>query len=153
VVGYLRTTQVASWSIGKHRDARRASIIRSAFHGGDAQPRSRGRIGIEFTYLNFSIDARSTLTRLARGGDETEEDFYHQSMPLPTIGLKAYRRLNKNLLFQAEVERKLDQPLELAAQRRRPGVGVAKRYRGSCEIVLFQPFVVRSGSADDRILR
>jgi hypothetical protein len=152
VVGYLRTTQVASWSIAKHRDARRASIIRSAFHGGDAQPRSRGGIGIEFTYLNFSIDGRSTLTRLAPGGDETEEDFYHQSMPLRTIGLKAYRRLNKNLLFQAEVEGNW---INRWNSLRNEGGPVWASQNGieTRETVLFQAFVVRSGSAEDRILR
>ncbi len=64
----------------------------------------RGRIGIEFTYLDFSINGGSTPTKLTPGGEETKEDFYHQSMPLPTIGLEAYRQLSKNFLFQAEVE-------------------------------------------------
>jgi hypothetical protein len=64
----------------------------------------RGRIGIEFTYLDFSINGGSTPTKLTPGGEETKEDFYHQSMPLPTIGLEAYRRLSENFLFQTEVE-------------------------------------------------
>ena len=63
----------------------------------------RGRIGIEYTYLNFEINGGSTPTKLAPGGEETAEDFYHQSMPLPTIGLEAWRRLTDDLLFQAEV--------------------------------------------------
>jgi len=42
----------------------------------------RGRIGIEFTYLNFSINGGSTPTKLTPGSEETKEDFYHQSMPL-----------------------------------------------------------------------
>jgi hypothetical protein len=64
----------------------------------------RGRIGLEFTYLNFSINGGSSPTKLRPGGEETKEDFYHQSMPLPTVGLDAYRRLTEQLFLQAEVE-------------------------------------------------
>jgi hypothetical protein len=64
----------------------------------------RGRIGLEFTYLNFSINGGTTPTVLRPGGEETKEDFYHQSMPLPTVGVEAYRQLSENFLFQAEVE-------------------------------------------------
>src|SRR5262249_34398192 len=64
----------------------------------------RGRIGIEYTYLYYVINGGSTPTHLAPGGEETAEDFYHQSMPLPTIGLEAYHLLFEGLLFQAEVE-------------------------------------------------
>ena len=64
----------------------------------------RGRIGIEFTYLNFSINGGTTPTKREPGGEETKEDFYHQSMPLPTIGLEAYRALTENLLFASEVQ-------------------------------------------------
>jgi hypothetical protein len=64
----------------------------------------RGRIGLEYTYLNFSINGGTTPTALEPGGEETQEDFYHQSMPLPTIGLEAYRHLSEHFLFEAEVE-------------------------------------------------
>jgi hypothetical protein len=64
----------------------------------------RARIGVEFTYLDFSINGGTTPTVLRPGGEETKEDFYHQSMPLPTIGLEAYRAISDNLLFEAEVE-------------------------------------------------
>src|SRR6266849_2070714 len=33
----------------------------------------RGRIGIEFTYLDFSINGGSTPTKLTPGGEETKE--------------------------------------------------------------------------------
>lgn len=72
----------------------------SLFQGWDV----RGRFGVEFTYLNFSINGGRTAATLARGGKETKEDFYHQSMPLPTIGLEAYRKLTHDLLFEGEVE-------------------------------------------------
>jgi len=64
----------------------------------------RARIGIEFTYLEFSINGGTTRTMRRPGGEETAEDFYHQSMPLPTIGLEAYRQLSENFLFQTEVQ-------------------------------------------------
>ncbi|MBV8773211.1 MAG: hypothetical protein JO166_12920 [Deltaproteobacteria bacterium] len=64
----------------------------------------RLRLGIEYTYLNFEINGGSTPTHLAPGGEETAEDFYHQSMPLPTIGLEAYRQLRGGLLFNGEIE-------------------------------------------------
>jgi hypothetical protein len=64
----------------------------------------RLRLGIEYNYINFSINGGHTPTKLAPGGEETVEDFYHQSMPLPTIGLEAYRQLPGGLLFEGEVE-------------------------------------------------
>jgi len=64
----------------------------------------RGRIGIEFTYLEFLINGGTTRSKRRPGGEETAEDFNHQSMPLPTIGLEAYRQLTDNLLFQTEVQ-------------------------------------------------
>ncbi len=63
----------------------------------------RARIGIEFTYLDFSINGGTTFTTRRPGGEETKEDFYHQSMPLPTIGLEAYRKLSENFFFQTEI--------------------------------------------------
>jgi hypothetical protein len=64
----------------------------------------RARLGIEFTYMDFTINGGTTTTVRRPGGEETAEDFYHQSMPLPTIGLEAYRQLSNNLLFQTEIE-------------------------------------------------
>jgi hypothetical protein len=63
----------------------------------------RGRIGIEYTYLYYDINGDSTFSKRAPGGEETAEDFYHQSMPLPTIGLEAWRQISDKLLFQGEV--------------------------------------------------
>src|SRR5262249_27497704 len=64
----------------------------------------RLRMGIEITYLNFVINGGTTKTENRPQGEETKEDFYHQSMPLPTIGLEAYRELPDNFTFEAEVE-------------------------------------------------
>jgi len=64
----------------------------------------RLRLGVEYTYLNFSINGGHTATKLSPGGEETVEDFYHQSMPLPTIGLEAYRQLPGGLLFEGAAE-------------------------------------------------
>jgi hypothetical protein len=64
----------------------------------------RARIGIEYTYLNFVIKGGSTPSELAPVGKETKEDFYHQSMPLATIGLEGYHHISEGLLVQAEAE-------------------------------------------------
>lgn len=64
----------------------------------------RARIGIEFTYLEFLISGGTTRSQRRPGGEQTAEDFNHQSMPVSTIGLEAYRQLSDNLLFQTEIE-------------------------------------------------
>lgn len=64
----------------------------------------RGRIGIEFTYLDFEINGGKARVTPTSHGEETKEDFYHQSMPLPTIGLELYRQFFDNFIFAAEVE-------------------------------------------------
>ena len=65
----------------------------------------RTRMGIEYTYLYYEINGGHTPTKVSPiRGQETAEDFYHQSMPLPTIGMEAYRRINRNFIFQASFE-------------------------------------------------
>ncbi len=64
----------------------------------------RGRLGIEYTYLNFGIDNGHAPTTNASKGEETIEDFYHQELPVPTIGLEALHSLGENLIFDASVK-------------------------------------------------
>jgi hypothetical protein len=56
----------------------------SLLHGWDLH----AKVGIEFTYINFVINGGSARVTPTSRGEETREDFYHQSMPLPTIGLE-----------------------------------------------------------------
>ncbi len=64
----------------------------------------RARLGIEFTYINFVLNGGHARVTPTSHGEETKEDFYHQEMPVPTIGLEAYRRLNGNFIFQGSIE-------------------------------------------------
>jgi len=64
----------------------------------------RARIGLEFTYINFVINSGHARVTLTSHGEETKEDFYHQELPVPTLGLEAYRQLNENLIFQESIE-------------------------------------------------
>jgi hypothetical protein len=59
----------------------------------------RGRMGLEYNYIYFSFD-HSHAPVAPGSGTETAEDFYHQSMPLPTFGLMAYRRLDENFTLE-----------------------------------------------------
>jgi hypothetical protein len=64
----------------------------------------RAMIGIEFTYLDFAIEGGHARVTPTSKGEETKEDFYHQSMPLPTIGLQAMRKIGENLTLEASVQ-------------------------------------------------
>lgn len=64
----------------------------------------RAKVGIEFTYINFVINGGHAKVTPTSRGKETKEDFYHQSMPLPTIGLEAWRRLGAEFYFEGSVE-------------------------------------------------
>jgi hypothetical protein len=61
-------------------------------------------VGIEFTYINFVINSGHAKVTPTSRGEETKEDFYHQSMPLPTIGLEAWRRFGDALQLEASVQ-------------------------------------------------
>ena len=63
----------------------------------------RGQLGIEYNYIYFSFDNAHAPVE-PHSGTETGEDFYHQSMPLPTIGLVGYRRLGRNFTLETSVE-------------------------------------------------
>ncbi len=64
----------------------------------------RAKAGIEYTYIDFSIDGGNAPVTPTSKGEETKEDFYHQSMPVPTIGLEAMRRINDSFIFDASVQ-------------------------------------------------
>ena len=53
----------------------------------------RGRMGIEYNYIYFAFNH-----------SRPNEEFYAQSMPLPTFGLVAYRRLNENFTLETSIE-------------------------------------------------
>jgi hypothetical protein len=64
----------------------------------------RAKAGIEYTYLEFAIDGGHAPVTSTSKGEETTEDFYHQSMPVPTIGLEAMRRIDDNFSFDGSVQ-------------------------------------------------
>jgi hypothetical protein len=64
----------------------------------------RAKAGIEYTYINFAIDSGSAPVTSSSKGEETVEDFQHQAMPVPIIGMEALRRINDNLIFNASVQ-------------------------------------------------
>jgi hypothetical protein len=64
----------------------------------------RLRVGIEFTYVNFVINGGHAQVTPSSHGSETKEDFYHQEMVLPTLGLEAYRPLGDHFWLAGEVE-------------------------------------------------
>jgi len=64
----------------------------------------RAMIGIEFTYLDFEIQSGHARVTPTSKGEETKEDFYHQSMPVPTIGLEALRRIDENFTFETSIQ-------------------------------------------------
>ncbi len=63
----------------------------------------RGRMGLEYNYIYFTFD-HGHAPVVPGSGTETAEDFYHQSMPLPTFGLVAYRHLAENFTIEASIE-------------------------------------------------
>lgn len=64
----------------------------------------RARFGLEYAYINFVMNGGHAKAVALSPGHETKEDFYHQSMPLPTIGMEAYRRITRNFIFQSSFE-------------------------------------------------
>jgi hypothetical protein len=64
----------------------------------------RARAGVEYTYINFAIDSGSAPVAPSSKGEETKEDFYHQAMPVPIIGMEAMRRIQDNFIFNASVQ-------------------------------------------------
>lgn len=64
----------------------------------------RGRLGIEYTYLSFDINSGHAKVTSTSKGEESTEDFYHQSMPLPTVGVNALHRVGDDLLFDFSVQ-------------------------------------------------
>ena len=64
----------------------------------------RAKAGIEYTYINFAIDSGSAPVTSSSKGEETVEDFQHQAMPVPILGLEALRRINDNFIFNASVQ-------------------------------------------------
>jgi hypothetical protein len=61
------------------------------------------RLGIEYTYLNWEFNGGHARVTPASKGEETKEDFYHQELPIPTVGLEALRRINDNLTIDGAV--------------------------------------------------
>jgi hypothetical protein len=64
----------------------------------------RARAGVEYTYIDFPIDSGSAPIAPKSKGEETVEDFYHQAMPVPIIGMEAFRRINDNFIFNPSVQ-------------------------------------------------
>ncbi len=63
----------------------------------------RAKAGIEYTYINFEIDSGHAPVTSTSKGEETKEDFYHQAMPVPEIGLEAIRRLGDSFIADGSV--------------------------------------------------
>ncbi len=63
----------------------------------------RGRLGLEYNYIYFTFDHGHPPVE-PHSGTEGAEDFYHQSMPLPTLGLTGYRRLGEHFTLEASAE-------------------------------------------------
>jgi len=64
----------------------------------------RARVGLEFSYINFVINGGHARVTPTSRGEETKEDYYHQELPVPTLGLEAYRQLTENFVFQGSIE-------------------------------------------------
>lgn len=64
----------------------------------------RAKAGIEYTYINFGFNGGTAPVTKNSHGEETVEDFFHQAMPVPEIGLEALRRIGDNFIVDASVE-------------------------------------------------
>jgi len=64
----------------------------------------RAIAGFEYTYINFALDGGNAPVTPTSKGEETVEDFYHQAMPVPIIGMEAVRRINDNFSFDGSVQ-------------------------------------------------
>jgi len=60
----------------------------------------RAKIGLEYTYLDFRLNNGKARVTPTSKGEESKEDFYRQELPMPTIGLELYRRLNEHVAFE-----------------------------------------------------
>ncbi len=60
----------------------------------------RAKIGLAFTYLDFRLNnGRARVTPTSKG-EESKEDFYHQELPMPTLGLELRRRLTEHVAVE-----------------------------------------------------
>src|SRR6266446_3687130 len=59
----------------------------------------RAKIGLEYTYLDFRLNNGKARVTPTSKGEESAEDFYRQELPMPTIGLELYQRLNEHVAF------------------------------------------------------
>lgn len=55
----------------------------------------RGRLGLEYTRLNFMIDGGNAPVAPGSQGTETKEDFFVQELPVPVVGFEAVRKLSR----------------------------------------------------------
>lgn len=55
----------------------------------------RGRLGLEYTRLNFLIDGGHARVAPGSQGSETKEDFFAQELPVPVVGFEAVRPLTR----------------------------------------------------------
>jgi hypothetical protein len=62
-----------------------------------ASGRFQGLVGVNFTYLNFTIDGPQVSSA------DPSEGFYQQALPLPSLGLRVDYPLPKNGAFYAEI--------------------------------------------------
>ena len=60
----------------------------------------RAKIGLEYTYLDFRLNNGKARVTPTSKGEESKEDFYHQELPMPTIGLELRRQLNEHIAFE-----------------------------------------------------
>jgi hypothetical protein len=81
------TAQLADFLFHWQRDLLRFG------HGG----RFQGLVGVNFTYLNFTIDGPQVSSA------DPSEGFYQQALPLPSLGLRVYYPIRKKGTFYAEV--------------------------------------------------
>lgn len=64
----------------------------------------RARIGLEYTYIHFSINGGHARVTPTSKGEETKEDFMHQELPIPTVGLEALHDLGGGFTLDAAVK-------------------------------------------------
>src|SRR5712692_1305348 len=60
----------------------------------------RAKIGLAFTYLDFRLNNGKARVTPTSKGEESKEDFYHQELPMPTVGLEARRCLSEHLALE-----------------------------------------------------
>src|SRR4029077_5792378 len=64
----------------------------------------RAKVGVEYTYLDFEINGGHAPVTKTSKGEETREDFYHQELPMPTIGLEALHIIGLNFTLDTSVK-------------------------------------------------